>query len=350
MTTRYRTNPFFRGGWGQREDDPAFVGNVAGRDPIVGGDDVEKLYCLYWATEPRSRDELVGALVDDLGLDADAAEASFDWLREQEFLLPAAEYGENVTQWIDNGWRFALYYHEYVNGATDGDAGPVEPGGDESSLGGPADRTRTGEDLVELPSPPSFPEQSVGDVLFDRETCRDFSGDSIAAEKLSGLLERGLAGDPGAAAIAARRSTYLNVYPFVARVEGVEPGIYRYLPEAYGLQPVDLAYDAEELDELVTQLIVGQDYAERAAVTLFVTIDWPALRRETTHPRGLRTAYVMTSQLAHVALLAATAYGLDTFQTAAFEDTDIASVLRTNRLREAPGYVLAFGHGIEEER
>jgi nitroreductase len=47
--------------------------------------------------------------------------------------------------------------------------------------------------------------------------------------------------------------------------------------------------------------------------------------------------------MAHMALLAATALGVDTFQTAAFEDSHVASVLQTTRLEEGPGYVLTFG-------
>lgn len=361
MATTYQISPFFRGGWFQRADDPGFVGEVIGSDATIGSDDVGKLFCLYAAADPKTRAEVVGRVVDELGVDESVVKSDFDWLLDRGFLIPSGEYDDAIDRWLDNGWRMALYFHEYVSEAySEGDVPPrpddANDGGlsrGETCLLGSASDTRGDRngngDLQRLPSPPPLPDRPVENVLRERATCRDFSGRPVTTEALSAILKRGLLADPGVVSMAVRRSAYFRVYPFVSRVEGLPSGIYEYVPDEHGVVPLDRSYGPEEIDELIERLIVGQSHADRAGVSLFVTIDFPTLHERTAHSRGLPTAYLLLSQMAQMALLAATALGVDTFQTAAFEDSHVASVLRTTRLEEGPGYVLTFGHETAEE-
>lgn len=348
MAVRYQISPFFRGGWFQREGRLGFVGEVVGTDATVESDDVGKLYCLYHASEPKTKEEVVGAVASK-GIEEAVAKADFDWLLDRGFLVPEGEYDDGIDRWIENGWLFALYFHEYVSGAyseSDVPARPVE--GNDTCLSGSASDARSSGELRQLPTPPSFPDRPIDEILRERATCRDFSGRPLSIEEFSAILEHGLTGDPGVDAMAARRSTFFRVYPFVSRVETLSAGIYEYVPAEHGVIPLDRTYSAEEIDELMTQLIVGQSHADRSGVSLLVTIDFPSIYERASHSRGLPTAYLLLSQMAQMALLAATAFGVDTFQTAAFEDSAVASVLGSDRLVEGPGYVLTFGHGSSE--
>lgn len=346
MAERYQISPFFRGGWSRREPEPGFVGEVVGRDPTVGSDDVGKLFCLYHASEPKPKEEIVRAVVDGAGVEAEAARSAFDWLVEHGFLVPEGAYDDAIDQWLENGWLFALYFHEYVAETySERDTPPRTVEGDGTCPFGPARDEWSDDEFRQLPSPPPFPGRPLDEILCERATCRDFSGDPVSVEELSAILQYGLLGDADAGSPLTPRSTYFRVYPFVSRVETLSAGVYEYVPSEHGVVPLDRSYDSEEIDRLLTRLIVGQPYAEQAGVSLVVTVDFPTICEDVYRARRLPAAYVLLSQMAQMALLTATAFGIDTFQTAAFEDSHVGSVLRTRPLEEGPGYVLTFGHG-----
>lgn len=349
MSDAYRTNPFFRGGWFQQDGSCRFTGRIVGTEATVGSDEVGKLLCLYHASQPRSKGAIVESVIDSSGIERDAVDADFDWLLDRGFLVPAEQYNDAIKQWVENGWRFALYYHESLRETpSESDDKPQVVREARSKRGSSVQETTnhpcSREATVELPPPAPFPDRPLEDVLLQRQTCRNFSGGSISPPELSAILECRFLAEDGVGSTAPDE---FHVYPFISRVDGIPSGIYEYRQDRHGLVPIDQSYTSEELDELIVELVIGQPYAKKSAVYLFFTIDFPSFATHDTHPGDLRAVYLLLSRIAHTAILNATALDIGTFQTAAFGDSKVASVLRSERLAEAPGYMLSFGHNLQ---
>jgi putative peptide maturation dehydrogenase len=118
-----------------------------------------------------------------------------------------------------------------------------------------------------------------------------------------------------------------EVYPIIRAVEGAPSGVYHYDVERHALGLL-MPMVEEKVFELMTGLLVGQDYFSDANV-FFVS----ALRFDRLHwkyPQHERAYLVAAMELGHLAqtlYLAATEAGLGAFVTAAVNSGDIDDIL-----------------------
>jgi SagB-type dehydrogenase family enzyme len=151
------------------------------------------------------------------------------------------------------------------------------------------------------------------------------------ADRVDGL---GLRASPSAGA------TYpLETYLLAVRVDGLQPGLYHYLPQGNSLESTGLMGD---LSAPVAEACLGQRVVSTAsAVIVFAAVMERTARRY--HQRAER--YVMM-ELGHAnqnAHLMATARGLGACAIGAFRDPDLQEVLRLPE-DHVPTYLLAVGH------
>ena len=180
---------------------------------------------------------------------------------------------------------------------------------------------------LSLPDPPKL-KMSVSDSIRARRSIRSFTRDSITMDELSALVfySAGVTGDKdgkplrAAPSAGARHPTELLVVPF--RVEGLEPGIYRYdwlkhklWVQAYG--------DASKSLEIacLEQEFVG----DCACVIVFTSKLQRTLDRY--GQRGYRYAVMDSAAAAENLSLAAVALGYGTVWVGAFDDDAISEVL-----------------------
>ena len=100
-------------------------------------------------------------------------------------------------------------------------------------------RAATGE--IFLPEPDIEGDLSVEEAIAERRSVRGFTGGPIALGDLSQLLwaAQGITGEDGfkRAAPSAGAKYPLEVFAVVGAVEGLDAGLYRYLPETHALLP-----------------------------------------------------------------------------------------------------------------
>lgn len=190
---------------------------------------------------------------------------------------------------------------------------------------GPAPDLNPAKGEVNLPDPPR-PKISVSDSIRARRSIRSFTRDTITLHELSALVfySGGVTGDkdgkPLRAAPSAGAPTELLVVAF--RVEGLEPGIYRYdwLKHKLWTQA-----RGDISRELVLACLEQEFVGDCACVIVFTsklqrTLDWYG-------QRGYRYAVMDSAAAAENLSLAAVALGYGTVWVGAFDDDAISEVL-----------------------
>jgi SagB-type dehydrogenase family enzyme len=187
---------------------------------------------------------------------------------------------------------------------------------------------------------------SVAKAIDERESIRDFGPDPLSLEELSGLLwaTQGVREilNPACAlrtvpSAGARHpfETYLTV----ARVNGLSPGLYRYLPFDNCL--VRLSEDGR-IGIRSAHACLGQAFVASAAVTFF----WTAIPERTEWRYGLAAHKVIALDAGHVCqnlYLACQAIGAGTCAIAAYDQAACDRLLGVDGTDEFTVYIAPVG-------
>jgi len=192
---------------------------------------------------------------------------------------------------------------------------------------GPAPDVKPAKGEVNLPDPPRL-KTSVSDSIRARRSIRSFTRDAITLHELSAFVfySGGVTGDKdgkplrAAPSAGARHPTELLVVAF--RVEGLEPGIYRYdwLHHKLWTQVKGDVGKALEI-ACLDQEFVG----DCACVIVFTSRLQRTLDRY--GQRGYRYAVMDSAAAAENLSLAAVALGYGTVWVGAFDDDAVSGVL-----------------------
>ncbi|MEO8129253.1 MAG: SagB/ThcOx family dehydrogenase [Bryobacteraceae bacterium] len=195
---------------------------------------------------------------------------------------------------------------------------------------------------IQLPVPASSG-RGFGDVARTRRSALDFRGgrESMTLGQLSTILTA--ASVPLVADFASAR--FLRLYIYVHRVEGLQPGVYRFWPQQNqleGIKPGDQRVAAAGLS-------LGQDLAGNACVALSLVGD---LERATRAfgDRGYRYVFFEAGALGHRLYLAAEALGLGATGIGAFYDDEVHRYLGLTSAAGQVVYHFAIGHPVPDAR
>lgn len=189
------------------------------------------------------------------------------------------------------------------------------------------------------------------DVLIRRRTTRSFDRRTpLALEELAVLL-RYVFGYHGYAPLFGEVTTLkrtspsaggfhpVEAYPLVTSVEGLDAGVYHYLPVANLLEQLR---DAAVPRQLTTYLFMGQPYVAEAAAVI-VTTAVPARSLGKYGDRGYRYLLFEAGHVAQNINLAAAAIGLGACNLGGFFDDELAGLLTIDVEHELPIYATAVG-------
>ena len=175
-------------------------------------------------------------------------------------------------------------------------------------------------------------EKSLLTLLKDRESCRAYREEALSQKELSFLLwaTQGIRHFAG----KMKQVTFRNVpsagsrhpfetYLFIHKVEGIEPGIYHYLPSGHMLE---LWEDKPDYAQELTEALGGQEFAATAPVT-FV---WSAIPYRTEWRYGLKAHKYILVDAGHVCenlYLACEAIGCGTCAIGAYDQDRLDELL-----------------------
>ena len=190
-----------------------------------------------------------------------------------------------------------------------------------------------GSGEIKLP-PPAKSTRSFGEVVRSRRSALDFVGGtrSISLPQLSALL-------------AAPLLSYIQQYLYVHRVDGLEPGVYRFWPQHAELQLVK----AGDQRVAAAGLSLGQDLAGNACVAFSMIGDLERAAR--AHgDRGYRYVHFEAGAIGHRFYLAAEALGLGATSIGAFYDEEVHRYLHVTPEQGQVVYHFAIGYPVPDPR
>ncbi len=191
--------------------------------------------------------------------------------------------------------------------------------------------------------PPASSGRSFGEVARRRRSALDFQGgmQSLSLPQLSAILA--VAARPLHADFAGSR--FIQLYLYVHRVDGLEPGVYRHWPEHDELERIGSG------DQRVPAagLSLGQDLAGNACVAFSMIGDLDRAARAYAD-RGYRYVHFEAGALGHRLYLAAEALGLGATGIGAFYDEEVHRYLRLTRPQGQVVYHFAIGYPVPDPR
>ncbi len=205
-----------------------------------------------------------------------------------------------------------------------------------------AEPALTGSGDIQLPSPASSA-RPFGEVARARRSALDFRGanTSISLSQLSAILA--VTAQPLCSDFSATR--FVQLYLYVHRVDGLEPGVYRYWPEHAVLERIRSG------DQRVAAagLSLGQDLAGNACVAFSMIADLERAVR-TYGDRGYRYAHFEAGAIGQRLYLAAEALGLGATGIGAFFDDQVHSYLNVAPEQGQVVYHFAIGYPVPDPR
>jgi SagB-type dehydrogenase family enzyme len=197
--------------------------------------------------------------------------------------------------------------------------------------------------IFKLPPPREKSDVSVEEAIARRRSMREYSGDAIGLGDLSQLLwaAQGITGAGDLRAAPSAGATYpLETYAVVARVAGLEAGIYKYRPPEHSLART---HDGDIFEKLATACL-GQGCVRGAAAVIVLA----AVHERTTRVYLNRGMRYIDNEVGHVAEnvhLQAVALGLGTVAVGAFNDAAVEMALRLGS-EEKVMYLVPVGKPI----
>jgi SagB-type dehydrogenase family enzyme len=209
-----------------------------------------------------------------------------------------------------------------------GGIAPVEPGPSRSQG-------------IQLP-PPASSSRPFGEIARSRRSALDFRGGdlSMSIAQLSAILSA--AAQPLSADFAA--STFVQLYLYAHRVDGLDPGVYRYWPEHGRLEQIR----SGDQTVIAAGLSLQQDLAGNACVAFSMAADLDRAFVAFGN-RGYRYAHFEAGAVGQRLYIASEAFGLGATGIGAFFDNEVNRYLNL-----PPGqqviYHFAIGYPIPDPR
>ncbi|MCL2361731.1 MAG: SagB/ThcOx family dehydrogenase [Defluviitaleaceae bacterium] len=188
-------------------------------------------------------------------------------------------------------------------------------------------------------------------ILDTRRSLRNYSGEAMTQAQLAFMLwsTQGVQGERGVSTFrtvpsgGARHP--FETYITVQAVDGLEPGLYRYLPMEYMAEKkvaIERLGPIENYSEKITAMVAGQAWAAKAPVILFYTCipyraEWRYIHA------AHRVVLIDLGHLGQNVMLSAVALGLGSCCMAAYDQALCDEVIGVDGLNEYTVYAVSVG-------
>ncbi len=197
---------------------------------------------------------------------------------------------------------------------------------------------------VELSKPECTGGTPLYHAIASRRSIRNFSQEALAESTVSQILwaSQGITRRRGNRSFRASPSAGA-LYPIdtwlsIKNVDGIEPGLYGYLPEEHAL----MQRKSGDFSNPLCDAALSQGMVKDVPVVFI----WSAAFSRCTGKygdRGYRYVHLDAGHIAHAVALACSGMGLGTCQIGAFYDDEVNAILGLDGEKEAVVYMTAVG-------
>ncbi|UCH87817.1 MAG: SagB/ThcOx family dehydrogenase [Dehalococcoidia bacterium] len=196
---------------------------------------------------------------------------------------------------------------------------------------------------IALPDPRLKGEMSLEEAILKRRSRRSFRDSPLTLGEISQVLwaAQGITGEIGLRAAPSAGALYpLDLYLVVGKegVEGLDEGVYHYVPQSHSLEPT-LEGDVRQT---LARLSLQQMSIADAPLSLLITAEYERTTGK-YGDRGVRYVHMEAGHAGQNVYLQAEALGLGTVVIGAFQDEEISEALNLPRSYR-PLYVMPIGH------
>ncbi|KPL26754.1 MAG: nitroreductase [Bacteroides sp. SM1_62] len=189
---------------------------------------------------------------------------------------------------------------------------------------------------IKLPKPKNKSTLSLEEALNKRRSIRDYKKGSLSIDQVSQLLWAASGVNQYGRTFPSAGATYpLETYLVAGDVEGLEQGIYHYLPNPHSLEKTKDG----DVRKALSQAALGQGMIEDAPVNIIIAVEY---FRTTSHygERGKRYVHMEAGHVGQNIHLQAEVLNLGTVMVGAFRDERVKGVLG---IKEDPLYIIPIG-------
>jgi SagB-type dehydrogenase family enzyme len=189
---------------------------------------------------------------------------------------------------------------------------------------------------------------SFSDVIRQRRSRRDFTGEPLDEEQLSALLALSVGvtaiyRNPVAVGVkrafpSAGAMYPVEFYPLVLDLDGVDPGVYHYDVRQHALELLR----AGAFRDAIFEYCMRQEFIRHASLVLALTAIFRR-SKDKYGERGYRFALLDAGHAAQNMYLVATALEIGAVAIGGFLDDRFNDLLEVDGVAEAVVYLLAFG-------
>jgi len=180
--------------------------------------------------------------------------------------------------------------------------------------------------VISLPEPDHIGSASVEQAILERRSVRKYKKEPLELSALSQLLwaAQGITNPKGWRTAPSAGALYpLELYAAAGNVNGLSPGVYKYIPTRHALTHI---MDDDKRPAL-TAAALNQTFISAAPVTIVFS----AVINRTTRiygERGIKYVFMDTGHACQNVHLQAVSLGLGTVVVGAFRDDDIKRILQ----------------------
>lgn len=220
------------------------------------------------------------------------------------------------------------------------------------------DYERTGEQIKLSPiKSPEMENAKLLEIFYARKTSRNFNRLPISIKNITILLEITFADSNrdkeyyhslGLSRIGQRKTSPSGgglhpseAYLLVQNVDGLEKGIYHFNSKEFYLTKIETSNKEINMEEILNNQYFANDLSAGIFITSVFNKQWCKYK----HSRAYRIALLDVGHLSQTLLLSATALGLSTWVSGAFNDTKVSKLLKIDSICERPIFFVGLGYG-----
>jgi SagB-type dehydrogenase family enzyme len=194
--------------------------------------------------------------------------------------------------------------------------------------------------IIDLPQPQLKGVVSLEETLQTRRSVRDYAPISLKLKDISQLLwsAQGVTSEWGGRTAPSAGALYpLEVYLVAGDVDGLESGIYRYIPSGHKITGVKEG----DIRRALSVAADNQSWVADAPISIVIT----AIYEKTTGKygdRGILYVHIEAGHAAQNVCLQTVALGLGAVPVGAFEDQKVKDVIGISN-SETPLYIIPIG-------
>ena len=179
---------------------------------------------------------------------------------------------------------------------------------------------------VALPEPSVTGSTPLEQLLAQRRSIRDYQTTALELSEIGQLLwaAQGVTDLQGLRAAPSAGALYpLELYVVTGRIEGLAQGVYQYDPRQHQLMKTGDG----DLRDALTRAALSQGWIKPASAVIVFTADYERTTRK-YGKRGERYVHIEVGHAAQNLFLQSESLGLATVVVGAFNDDEVARVLR----------------------